>query len=84
MSKQAAGNGRALLALLGLDQPSIAAVYGQIDHNEIEAIQKGLVIWSNGRASKQPTWDVLLKAMADADIAKKACEQLEEELTGKN
>ena len=79
MSEQATGKGRALLAELELQQGEISAVYGAISENESEAVQKGLEIWREGRAST-PTWTVLLKAMNDAGIAKDHVDGLKEEL----
>lgn len=79
VSEQASGKGRELLEELELKQERIAAIYGNIDRNESEAVQKGLEKWRNGRDSP-PTWAVLLNAMDKAGVAMKHINGLKEEL----
>lgn len=79
VSEQATGKGRELLEELELEQERIAAIYGNIDRKESEAVQKGLEKWRNGRANP-PTWAVLLNAMDKAGIATTHIEGLKEEL----
>ena len=83
MSKHATGKGELLLAALGLDRASIDAAYGSVEKTEISAVHDGLIRWSEGNARKRPTWQVLLNAMDDAEIAEKPCKELKEKLTGK-
>ena len=83
VSNHATGKGTLLLAALGLEKASIDAVYGPVDNKEIDAVHKGLLKWSDGHASNKPTWQVLLDAMDDAEIAEKPCKELKEKLEGK-
>lgn len=79
MSNNAAGKGRALLAGLKLKAEEIAAVYGNTEKSEIEAVQAGLEIWREGRA-RDPTWNVLLEAMKQVAFPREHREGLEEAL----
>ena len=83
VSNHATGKGALLLAALGLEQASIDAVYGQMEKKESTAVHAGLNKWSDGYASKRPTWQVLLDAMEDAEIAEKPREELKKKLEGK-
>ena len=79
VSKQGAGKGKAILECLELTREQIQLCYQSNPLNEVEAIQDGLHKWSETHRDRC-TWEVLLKAMADADIAQQHCRELVEEL----
>ena len=78
VSRQACGNGRALLEALGLNKAEIDNCYIMHPLNEVESVQKGLQVWVEGR--RNTTWDALLKAMEAAGIAVQQRNGLKEEL----
>ena len=80
MSRKAAGKGRALLEGLGLDSPEIAACFKKHQQDEQEAMHTGMIQWSGGHAEKPPTWEVLFKAMAHAQIGQQYVRVLHEKL----
>ena len=80
VSRAAETQGRAVLEDLGLDQATITRCFQDNPLNYEEAVQSGLVKWSDGNAKTSPTWSVLLKAMEVAGIAKKYTENLKRSL----
>lgn len=79
VSRVAAGKGRALLEGLGLPEGTREMCFANNPSNVLEAIQCGLLQWKNGHGYS-PTWEVLLKAMADAEIAVQDVDKLKEEI----
>ena len=79
ISRQCAGNGKAILECLELTREQIQSCYQSNPLNEVEAIQDGLHKWKETHGDRC-TWQVLLKAMTDADIAQQHCRELAEEL----
>ena len=69
VSRRAAGKGRAVLEGVGLDAPTIDTCFEDHSKTVEEAIQTGLIKWSDGQSCKPPTWEVLLGAIAYAEIA---------------
>ena len=69
VSRRAASKGRAVLEGVGLDAPTIDTCFEDHSKTVEEAIQTGLIKWSDGQSCKPPTWEVLLWAMAYAEIA---------------
>ena len=80
MSRVSAGKGRAVLEGVGLDPETVKACYGKHPFSEEEAVQEGLITWSEGHHGKTCTWKVLLGAMEHAGIGEKHCEGLRKEL----
>ena len=75
-----ARKGRAVLEGVGLAPETIEACYGRHPLNEEEAVQDGLIKWAEGYHGKCRTWNVLLGAMAHAEVAQQHCQALREEL----
>ena len=75
-----AGKGRAVLEGVGLDPETVKACYGKHPFSEEEAVQEGLITWSEGHHGKTCTWKVLLGAMVHARIGEKHCTGLRKEL----
>ena len=69
VSRYTANKGTALLEGLGLENEAIEAHFWNNPRNVEEAVHCGLIQWSEGHESKQPTWEVLLGAMKHAQIA---------------
>ena len=69
VSRRAASKGRAVLEGVGLDAPTIDTCFEDHSKTVEEAIQTGLIKWSDGQSCKPPTWEVLLGAIAYAEIA---------------
>ena len=67
VSRVAAGKGRAVLEGLGLPEGMREMCFVNNPSNVEEAIQCGLLQWKNGHGCS-PTWDMLLRAMAYAEI----------------
>ena len=80
MSRRAADKGTAILEGVGLDAPTIAACYAAYRKKEEEAVQEGLNKWCSGKGFQPPTWGLLVKVMAYAQIDQKAIQGLKEEL----
>ena len=79
VSRVAAGKGRAILEGLGLPAGTREMCFVNNPSNVEEAIQYGLLQWKNGQGYS-PTWEVLLKAMAYAEVAVQDVEKLKEEI----
>ena len=79
VSRNAAGSGRALLEGVGLSHEAIQMCYKNTPQDEEEAIQSGLMKWKNG-SGENPTWAVLVEAMAYAEIGIQHITALKEEL----
>ena len=75
-----AGKGRAVLEGVGLTPETIRTCYGKHPLSEEEAVQEGLIMWSEGHHGKTCTWKVLLDAMVYAGIGKQHCTGLRKEL----
>lgn len=73
VSRKAADKGRAILEGLGLSPAEIATCYENYPRNVEEAVQAGLIKWSEGGGC---TWRVLLEAMVYARIAYHHCKWL--------
>ena len=80
VSKNAAGKGRAVLEGVGLCTTAIDACFCNHPCNVEEAVQAGLVKWSDGQGLQPPTWQVLLEAMTFAQIAQQHVQALKEKL----
>ena len=80
VSRTAAGKGRAVLEGVRLDSAAITACFTSHPHNEEEAVQAGLIKWTEGQGQQPPTWAVLVKAMKFAQIAQQHVQSLKEEL----
>ena len=80
VSRKAAGKGRALLEGVGLCTATIDACFCSHPRDEEEAVQAGLVKWSDGQGLQPPTWQVLLEAMTFAQIAQEHVQGLKEKL----
>ena len=70
VSRYAAHKAKALLEALGLENEAIETHFWNNPRNVEEAVHCGLIQWSRGHESKQPTWEMLLGAMEHAQIAK--------------
>ena len=79
VSRVAAGKGRAVLEGLGLPAGTRAMCFVNNPSNVEEAIQYGLLEWKNGHGYN-PTWEVLLGAMAYAEIPVQDVKKLKEEI----
>ena len=79
MSRVAAGKGQAVLEGLGLPAGTREMCFVNNPSNVEEAIQYGLLQWKNGQGSS-PTWEVLLGAMAYAEIPVQDAQKLKEEI----
>ena len=79
MSRTAAGNGRAVLEGVGLTHESIQMCYKNSPQNEEEAIQSGLMKWSDG-SGDSATWAMLIEAMEYAQIGTKHILAMKKEL----
>ena len=79
VSRVAAGKGRAILEGLGLPAGTREMCFMNNPSNVEEAIQCGLLHWKNSH-SHSPTWEVLLGAMAYAEVAVQDVEKLKEEI----
>ena len=79
VSRVAAGKGRAILEGLGLPAGTREMCFVNNPSNVEEAIQYGLLQWKNGHGYN-PTWEVLLKAMAYAEVAVQNVEKLKNEI----
>ena len=83
VSRKAASKGRAVLEGVGLDSSKIEACFNSNPLKEEEAVQTGLIRWSEGQGYKLPTWAALLDAMKYAKLAQQDIQDLEEKLTHK-
>ena len=79
ISKVAATKGRAILEGIGLPAVVIETCYTNHPLNVEEAVQSGLIKWSDGGGSS-PTWTVLLNAMEYAEIGVQHVRKLKEKL----
>ena len=79
MSRKSAGKGKAVLEKVGFAPETIEECYSICPFKEEEAVQGGLIKWSEGYHGN-PTWKVLLEAMEYAQIAQQHCHRLREEL----
>ena len=79
MSRRAAGKGRAILEGLGLDSPQIDSLISGNRRDE-EAVQAGLIKWSDGCSRTTPTWKVLLSAMEYARFPQQDVQSLKQKL----
>lgn len=77
ISRNAADNGKAVLEGVGLTPEAISACFVNNPHNVEEAVQAGLVKWSEG---DDCTWQVLIDAMAYAHIGNHHCRGLRKHL----
>ena len=69
-----------VLEYVGLAPEAIRACYDKHPFSEEEAVQEGLIMWSEGHHGKTCTWKVLLGAMVHARIGEQHCTGLREEL----
>ena len=81
VSRHAACKGTALLEALGLESEAIEAHFWNHPRNVEEAVHCGLIQWSEGHRGKQPTWEVLLRGMEHAQIAKHHISGLKNDLS---
>ena len=69
VSRNAAGKGRAVLEGVGLDSSAIEACFQGNPLKDEEAVQAGLIKWTDGgRKVFPPTWGVLIGAMEYAGV----------------
>ena len=69
VSRKAAGKGRAILEGVGLDAPAIKACFRSNPLDDEEAVQDGLIKWTEGgRQVFPPTWGVLIGAIEYAGV----------------
>ena len=80
VSRNAVGKGRALLEGVGLSDYEIEACYIIHHWNEEDAVQAGLIKWSDGKGTQPPTWSVLIAAMEYAGIGQQHIHDLKVEL----
>ena len=81
VSRNAAGQARAVLEGVGIDTSTIDACFSAHPLNDEETVQAGLVRWRDGQGNKQPpTWEVLISAMEYARIAQQHIKELKEKL----
>ena len=69
VSQNAPGKGRAVLEGVGLNAPTIKACFSSSPFDEEQAVQEGLIRWSEDKGTKPPTWEVLIAAMKFAGIS---------------
>ena len=79
VSRVAAGKGRAILEGLGLPARVREMCFVNNPSNVEDAIQCGLLQWKNGQGYS-PTWEVLQRAMAYAEVAVQDIKKLNEEI----
>ena len=75
-----AEKGRAVLEYVGLAPETVRTCYGKHPNSEEEAVQEGLITWSEGHHGKTCTWKKLLGAMEHARIGEQHRTGLREEL----
>lgn len=80
VSRKAAGRERPVLEGVGLGANDITTFINSHPNKIEDAVQEGLVKWSDGRCRKPPTWQVLLEAMDYAEIANEHVQSLKKEL----
>ena len=81
VSRKAAGKGRAVLEGVWLDAPTIEACFRDNPRDEEAAVQAGLTKWVEGKGRQPPTWEVLLEAMDDAEVAQQDIQDLKTALS---
>lgn len=79
VSRKAAGKGRAVLEKVGLDAATIESCFMD-NPNEEEAVQAGLIKWTDGHKGHPSTWKMLLLAMKYAEIAQQHIQNLKRDL----
>ena len=80
VSRRAADKGRAVLEGVGLNASTIRTCFEDNPRNIEEAVQTGLIKWSEGHGLQPPTWKVLLQAMLYSEIAQQHIRDLKTEL----
>ena len=80
MSRKSAGKVKAVLEGVGLDQATIRVCIHGNPLNDEEAVQDGLIKWTEGQGKQPPTWAVLLEAMKYARIDRDSIRHLKEKL----
>lgn len=75
VSSKAARKGKAVLEGVGLDSDTIEECFQNIQGNNEEAVQAGLILWKNGQGQPN-TWRVLVDAMNYAKIARQHIDDL--------
>lgn len=78
VSRNAAGKGKAVLEYVGLSAEERNMVYANNPRDEEQAVQEGLLKWTESRVNT--TWKVLVDAMRHAGIAVQYINKLKEEL----
>ena len=68
VSRNAAGNGKAILEGVRLASNTIEACFQSNPLDEEGAVQAGLIRWKDGQG-RPPTWEVLIDAMQYAGVA---------------
>ena len=69
VSRKAAGKGKAILEGVGLDSSAIKACFRSNPLDDEEAVQAGLIKWTDGGRQVFPcTWGVLIDAMEYARV----------------
>lgn len=80
VSRTAADKAGAVLEGVGLDEVTISSCFTRHPLNAEETVQAGLIKWKEGQGLQPPTWAVLLKAMAYAQIDQQHIQRLKLEL----
>ena len=84
VSRKAAGKGRAILEGVGLDSSAIKACFRSNPLDDEEAVQDGLIKWTDGGHQVfPPTWGVLIDAMEYAEVGQQHIAGLKEKVYSK-
>lgn len=80
VSRTAAGKGNAVLEGVGLDTKLIRACFNSNPKKEQEAVQEGLITWTEGQGRQPATWAILIEAMEYAEIGIQPIKDLKKKL----
>ena len=80
VSRNGAERGKAVLECLWLEEATIQLCFSSHPNNVEEAVQRGLKEWAGGQGKRPPTWEVLLQAMKDSNIAVQPINRLKAKL----
>lgn len=80
VSRTAAGKGNAVLEGVELNATLIKACFNSHPLKEQEAVQEGLITWTEGQGRQPATWGVLIEAMEYAEIGIQHIQDLKKKL----
>ena len=84
VSRKAAGKSKAILEGVGLDSSAIKACFQSNPLDDEEAVQAGLIKWTDGGRQVFPcTWGVLIDAMEYAEVGQQHIAGLKEKVCHK-